>query len=51
MTNTQVEKMRKTLKNETRDFKPGKKEAKEALKHLVAAGIVTPQGNLRKAYK
>ncbi|HTB23073.1 MAG TPA: hypothetical protein VK914_10235 [bacterium] len=51
MTNAQVEKMRKTLKEEIRDFKPGKKELKEALKHLLAAGIVRPLGNLRKIYK
>jgi hypothetical protein len=52
MTNAQIEKMRKTLKNEAKDLKPGSKGAKdEALRHLLAAGIVTPKGTLRKAYR
>ena len=51
MTNTQIEKVRKTIKSATKVMRPGSKEAKVALKRLVAAGIVTTKGTFHKDYR
>jgi hypothetical protein len=48
MTKTQVTKIRKAIKRKTKEFKQG---SKEAMNYLVAAGIYTPKGTLRKAYQ
>jgi hypothetical protein len=51
MTNALIEKIRRTIRDQTKTMKPGSKEAKNAMKRWIAVGLITPKGALAKAYR